>query len=99
MIEEWVSNGGILVRFAGPRLAGGSDDLVPVKLRRGGRALGGALSWTQPQPLAQFESDSPFFGLQISKDIAIKRQVLPSQAPTLRIDMGAPCRWHAAGHR
>ena len=83
LIEEWVSNGGILVRFAGPRLAGGSDDLVPVKLRRGGRALGGALSWTQPQPLAQFESDSPFFGLQISKDIAIKRQVLAQPSADL----------------
>ena len=83
LIEEWVSNGGILVRFAGPRLAGGSDDLVPVKLRRGGRALGGALSWTQPQPLAQFESDSPFFGLEISKDIAIKRQVLAQPSADL----------------
>lgn len=76
LIEEWVTNGGILVRFAGPRLAGGSADLVPVKLRRGGRALGGAMSWTKPQPLAKFESDSPFFGLEISGEITIKRQVL-----------------------
>ncbi len=83
LIEEWVANGGILVRFAGPRLAGGSDDLVPVKLRRGGRALGGALSWTQPQPLAPFESDSPFFGLEISKDISIKRQVLAQPSAEL----------------
>ena len=76
LIEEWVDNGGILVRFAGPRLAGGSDDLVPVKLRRGGRALGGALSWTKPQPLAAFESDSPFFGLEPPAEVAVKRQVL-----------------------
>jgi len=42
------------VRFAGPRLAAADDDLVPVKLRRGGRILGGSLSWEQPQQLAAF---------------------------------------------
>ena len=49
---RWIEDGGVLVRFAGPRLAAGDDDLVPVKLRRGGRILGGALSWEQPQQLA-----------------------------------------------
>ena len=83
MIEEWVSNGGIVIRFAGPRLAGGSDDLVPVKLRRGGRALGGALSWSKPQPLSPFETDSPFFGLEVSPDINVKRQVLAQPSADL----------------
>ena len=32
MIARWVANGGVLVRFAGPRLAQADDDLVPVKL-------------------------------------------------------------------
>ena len=45
------SKGGVLVRFAGPRLEKGGDDLLPVPLRIGGRTLGGALSWSTPQPL------------------------------------------------
>src|SRR5262249_20425088 len=48
-LNRWIADGGVLVRFAGPRLAAADDDLVPVKLRRGGRILGGSLSWDQPQ--------------------------------------------------
>ena len=43
-LARWVDAGGVLVRFAGPRLAAADDDLIPVKLRRGGRTLGGSLS-------------------------------------------------------
>src|SRR5262249_18242297 len=53
-LTRWIDEGGVLVRFAGPRLAGSEDDLVPVKLRRGGRILGGSLSWDRPQNLAAF---------------------------------------------
>lgn len=42
----------MLIRFAGPGLAAASDDLLPVRLRRGGRILGGALSWDKPQKLS-----------------------------------------------
>ena len=42
-LKQFVENGGLLLRFAGSRLAASSDDLVPVRLRRGGRVLGGAL--------------------------------------------------------
>src|SRR5690606_454430 len=50
-LAEWVEGGGTLLRFAGPRLAaaGNDDELLPVRLRSGARALGGALSWTEPQ--------------------------------------------------
>ena len=59
-LAQWIENGGVLVRFAGPRLAAASDDdLVPVKLRRGGRILGGSLSWDKPQPLAGFSREWP----------------------------------------
>jgi len=51
-LTRWVDQGGVLVRFAGPRLAASDDELVPVKLRRGGRILGGSLSWDKPQQLA-----------------------------------------------
>lgn len=75
-VAAWVESGGILVRFAGPRLAGGNDALVPVKLRRGDRALGGALSWSKAQLLAPFDDASPFFGLKVPADVTVSRQVL-----------------------
>jgi len=75
-VSSWIERGGILVRFAGPRLASSNDTLVPVKLRRGDRALGGVLSWSKAQKLSSFDETSPFFGLTIPKDITISRQVL-----------------------
>jgi hypothetical protein len=75
-LSSWIEGGGVLVRFAGPRLAAGDDDLVPVKLRRGGRILGGSLSWEQPQQLASFARESPFNGMAVPDDVKISRQVL-----------------------
>jgi hypothetical protein len=75
-INAWIERGGVLVRFAGPRLAQADDDLVPVKLRRGGRSLGGSLTWEKPQHLAAFAPDGPFAGLVAPKDITVNRQVL-----------------------
>lgn len=75
-LEDWVKKGGVLVRFAGPRLEAGGDHLLPVGLRAGGRTLGGALSWSTPQPLAQFSDDSIFAGLEVPKDVTVNRQVL-----------------------
>ena len=74
--SRWIEDGGVLVRFAGPRLAAADDDLVPVKLRRGGRILGGSLSWEQPQQLAAFSRESPFFGMAVPTDVTVSRQVL-----------------------
>ncbi len=76
LVEEFVKRGGALVRFAGPRLEKGGDELLPVPLRAGGRSMGGALSWSTPQSLAAFEETSPFAGLTIPPDVTIKRQVL-----------------------
>lgn len=75
-LVQFVEEGGVLLRFAGTRLAGSTDDLVPVRLRRGGRVLGGSLSWDTPKRLAPFERESPFYGLQISEEISVTRQVL-----------------------
>ncbi len=79
-VAKWVEKGGILVRFAGPRLEKGGDDLLPTPLRSGGRALGGALSWSTPQPLAEFPEESPFAGLKTTADVLIRRQVLADPA-------------------
>jgi hypothetical protein len=76
-LRKWVERGGMVVRFAGEKLAGEpADDLLPVRIRAGDRTLGGALSWTEPAQLAEFPNASPFAGLQIPKDVAIERQVL-----------------------
>ncbi len=73
---EYVQTGGMVVRFAGPRLAKRVDDLLPVRLRSGGRAIGGALAWEEPQRLAAFSQDSPFFGLSIPQDVTVSKQVM-----------------------
>lgn len=75
-LAAWVEDGGMLVRFAGPRLAASDDALVPVRLRRGGRTLGGSLSWDQPQPLAAFSREGPFANMAVPKDVTVTRQVL-----------------------
>jgi hypothetical protein len=81
-IIAWMEKGGTVLRFAGPHLADEpEDDLLPVTLRRGGRTLGGALSWEKPAHLAPFGAASPFAGLDIPADVTVSRQVLAE--PTL----------------
>lgn len=75
-INAFIQRGGVLLRFAGARLAAASDDLTPVRLRRGGRTLGGGLSWETPRKLAPFTRESPFFGTQINDDVRVSRQIL-----------------------
>ena len=75
-VRKWIEAGGVLLRFAGPHLAEQEDHLLPVRLRRGGRTIGGALSWEQPAKLAPFAADSPFAGLAIPGDVTVARQVL-----------------------
>jgi hypothetical protein len=75
-IGNWVEAGGLLLRFAGPQLAAHADTLLPVRLRRGGRTIGGALSWERPLRLAPFAVGSPFAGLSAPPDVTVSRQVL-----------------------
>lgn len=82
-IEAWLETGGVLLRFAGPRLAEGGDTLLPVTLRRGGRTFGGVMSWDRPAGLAPFEATSPFAGLPVNEEISISRQVLAEPEPDL----------------
>src|SRR4029078_6557961 len=71
------------VRCGGPRLAGGNDALGPVERRSGGRELGSALSWEEPQAIAAFEEGSPFAGLAIDPDVRIRRQALAARSADL----------------
>ena len=76
-LNKWMENGGVLIRFAGRRLAAATDDnLVPVRLRRGGRVLGGSLSWEQPQKLGSFSREGPFADMTVPDDVTVTRQVL-----------------------
>ena len=75
-LVDFVEAGGLLIRFAGPKLAARADDLLPVELRFGGRAMGGALTWEDPQGLEAFAQDSPFFGLKIPDDVTVSQQVM-----------------------
>jgi hypothetical protein len=77
-LEQWIEGGGILVRFAGPRLAAAEDPLVPVPLRGdfGGRSMGGAMSWEQPMGMGPMSEGSPFAQFESVGDIIVNRQVL-----------------------
>ncbi len=81
-LKDWVAQGGFLIRFAGPNLAAATDDdLVPVTLRRGLRAMEGALTWEKPQTLGVIAQESPFYGLTAPADVTVARQVLAEPSP------------------
>ena len=88
-IDGWVQRGGTLIRFAGPRLEKSGDALLPVPLRRGGRTLGGSLSWSEPQPLAPFDRESPFHGVAPSPEVKVHRQVLADPAQQISAEVWA----------
>ncbi len=86
---DWLDKGGLLLRFAGPRLAASDvsrdseSPLLPVRLRAGGRTVGGAMSWGEPKTLAPFPDGSPFAGLTIRDDVTVSAQVMAQPDPTL----------------
>ena len=88
-VTAWVEEGGLLLRFAGPRLAASDvsrdveDTLMPVRLRAGGRDVGGALSWGEPRTLRPFDEDSPFFGLDPADEVTVSSQIVAQPDPTL----------------
>ncbi|MEO9778865.1 MAG: DUF4159 domain-containing protein [Sedimentitalea sp.] len=88
-LTAWIDAGGMLLRFAGPRLAASDisrdteHPLMPVRLRAGGRSVGGAMSWGEPKALAPFAEESPFHGLTIPDDVTVSSQVVAQPDPTL----------------
>jgi Domain of unknown function (DUF4159)/Aerotolerance regulator N-terminal len=76
-LRDFINRGGVLIRFAGPRLAAAEgDEFLPVTLRQGERALGGSMSWTEPQPVSEFSKSGPFAALSPPRDVTVTRQVL-----------------------
>jgi hypothetical protein len=104
-VKDFVARGGVLIRFAGPRMAAGSDDLVPVPLRIGGRYLGSAMAWSAPQHLAPFSSNSPFNGLEIPAEVTVTHQILAQPSANIanhtwaRLKDGTPLITAAARDR
>ncbi len=88
-VTRWVEQGGLLIRFAGPRTAeqpiGETDPLLPVPLLGGDRQLGGALSWSEPAGLAPFAASSPFAGLAVPPEVKVTRQVLAEPSTSLGV--------------
>ena len=88
-LTDWIEKGGLLVRFAGPHLASSDvgrdtlDPLLPVRLRVGGRSVGGTMSWGEPKALAPFAEGSPFEGLVPPADVSVSAQVLAQPGPDL----------------
>lgn len=85
-LADWLEEGGLLLRFAGPRMAAASEEgdmFLPVRLRAGGRSVGGTMSWGEPRGLAPFPEGSPFAGLEVPPDVAINTQVMAEPAPEL----------------
>ncbi len=83
-LQDWIGQGGVLIRFAGPKLAADREDtLIPVALRGGGRILDGAMVWSEPLTLGQFSNSGPFGDLRLPDDVTITRQVLAQPTPDL----------------
>lgn len=88
-VTAWVEEGGLLLRFAGPSVAASDvsrdteDPLMPVRLRSGGRDVGGALSWGEPQTLRPFGETSPFYGLSVRDEVTVESQIVAQPDPTL----------------
>lgn len=88
-LTAWVEAGGLLIRFAGPRTARAEaerrsieeDPLLPVRLRAGGRAVGGAMSWGAPQKIRGFAETGPFAGLEVPRDVTVSKQVMAQPGP------------------
>ena len=91
-LSAWIEAGGVLIRFAGPRLAAaglgskglGIKDLLPTRLRIGDRALGGALSWSRPLEVTEFSQKSPFAEMPRYGEVLVRRQVLAE--PSIDLD-------------
>lgn len=95
-LEQWVKDGGLLLRFAGSAMSVTDNFLVPVPLLKGTRAMDGDMTWSEPQTLAPFADSSPFYGLSFEDPVTVKQQILAEPVPELddktwaRLDDGTP---------
>ncbi len=75
LIGEWVNRGGVLLRFAGPRLAGAQDSLIPCACAKAA-AASAARSPGKRRRAFRLRDASPFAGLANDPAVKVTRQVL-----------------------
>lgn len=73
-LKQFVEGGGILIRFAGPRLiAAEPSSLLPAPVLSQARALRGALAWDNVGSLGGFDRAGPFAGLTIPPEAKVNQ--------------------------
>lgn len=91
-LQQFVEKGGILVRFAGPKLiAADPSPLLPAPLLPEARALRGALAWDNAGSLGGFDRGGPFAGLTIPPDARVNQVAV--LAPPNEKQSPAPQIW------
>lgn len=75
-LRQWVAQGGMVIRFAGPKLLRAPEGLSPVALRPNLREMGGNLTWAEAPGIGPIPAASPLFGLTVARDVTIKKQIL-----------------------
>lgn len=85
-LARFVEQGGMVIRFAGPRLAaaGATAELLPLPLATTPRRLDGALSWSPSDALQRFAAGTPFAGLTAPPEARVRQVVTfadPSASP------------------
>ncbi len=90
-LEDWVRDGGALIRFAGPKISTNNEHvLTPGPLRPATRALGGAMAWEKPQSIADFINDKGFANIKTpAETILVKKQILAQPTPQLNANTWA----------
>lgn len=82
-LEDWVEQGGMLIRFAGPDMLQGTPFLLPIPLRPGKRALSGDITFENPPLIAPIPQDSPLSGITFYDAIEVRQQALAEPVPGL----------------
>jgi hypothetical protein len=70
-LRQFLEQGGVVIRFAGPLSATTRDDLTPDPMVPGVRHLGGALGAGKPGRIGNFAVGSPLAGLAVPGDVRI----------------------------
>ena len=75
-----VRAGAVLIAFAGPNLAARGSALTPAPLAAAARAMGGVLSWGEPQALGGTAAGTPLAGWR-APELRVARQLLGQTEP------------------
>jgi Domain of unknown function (DUF4159)/Aerotolerance regulator N-terminal len=93
-LKAFVTKGGILVRFAGPRLiSAGASATLPAPIAPDARALRGALAWDTAGSLGGFDRTGPFAGLTIPPEARINQVAVFAPTPEGGPSAATPQIW------